>query len=136
MHAPILSRRGPRLAEFAFERRHLAAKLRTLELGIHRRGVAGEPRQHGALVVIEVGAGGMRPIEGDREAARRADRGHAEDRACEALRQVEAAAVLIPDVEWFAFRKGCEQGLIRCKRARRHVLPALAALVADVSAVA
>ena len=80
---------SPSRGKLAFQRHDFLAQLVVLELRIDRGGVMSEAAEHGALVVIEVGARHVRPVERDGKTARRVGRGHGEHRAAKTLRNVE-----------------------------------------------
>src|SRR6187431_3578462 len=60
-----------RLGLLPLKGRDLPPQLVVLDLGVNRGGMLGDAPQHGALIGVEVGARGVRPVERERKAAER-----------------------------------------------------------------
>src|ERR1700729_1797349 len=94
-----------------------------LELREDARGLGRKPRQHGALILVEVIARGMRSIENHRVAAKAIADRNGENGPGEPFGKVVSASAVAIDAEWAAGPQRGEHCILGVELSCRGVVP-------------
>src|SRR5204863_9652824 len=117
------------LRQLVFEGREPRAKSGVLQRSVSIGWAMTESPKQCALIGVEIGAGGMWPIERDGEAAGSARDWNGKNGSPEPRRQLGVINIVITDIERFSQRQRRQHGVVVAQRSRRAGGPTIGALV-------